>query len=407
VGNIILKRIYLAIVFIAIIFLIGGLSVTFSNRLIVDNYVKDKLSDYQQKRITIRLSSNSSNIENFTNDFSIPNSFEVNSYGSLYVALPQTTWMFKSSYIMSGLYIGGLDARYFLGYSSFRPPFMLLYLNDSKFISQMNLEMPATGNATILLDSRYKDMDEPIFNLIRGQEKISLFTGAYSISFIYNIQYLDVRPINEYIGLPLEVPIETTKERYNLMDKPPIYILIDKDTYYSILLISEPIIKGNYYTVILDYKLDSYSDYASTLIEAEKTISFIEQLINQSGIEEYSIINALGTFLRQTFNNAVGRLSLQLIIFTFLIVFAAYGFSFIYKKRYLPKHPLSPIEKRLIRKYRTLLVIMAALIYLVVYITIVYLTNTQYYITELHYTLYILVPLVASILISRDLLRRT
>jgi hypothetical protein len=217
-------------------------------------------------------------------------SFGFSYRGFMYVAMPETTWVITFSYMRTYLYINSLDVRYFSGLSSFRPVFILAFVDAEDLKQLYGLDEPQSNFSLILVDRSFEGSDEPIFKLLDEADYISIYPEAYALELDTQTYYVDVHKLNEYFNLPPEV-IYKGGQSFNLVDKPPVYILVNRDVYFSILSISEPVIKGNFLT--LNLYVDRSLGYNKIVHTLDESINIVGRIVESVGFMKYSIYSPL------------------------------------------------------------------------------------------------------------------
>ncbi len=204
-------------------------------------------------------------------------------YGFLYIAQPGTEWVYRAGYININLFFGGFDSKYFAGFSIPRIQFFLA----SPDFNELGLDEPKDGEVLIVLDEKYRLRDDPIFEVVLDEKWLAFYyPSVLSINMTYTFIFMDTEPLRTSLGIPEEVSYDG--DTYNFKRTPPIYLLVNLDTYVDILDITYPVVSGEVLRV--EWRLTGFKDYLEAVTRPVSIKEGLEDIVYSLGIGDVDII---------------------------------------------------------------------------------------------------------------------
>ncbi len=301
-------------------------------------------------------------------------------YGFLYIAQPETSWVYRAGYINIFLFFGGFDSRYFAGFSIPRIQFFLA----TPDYDELGIDEPGDGEVLIVLDERYRLRDDPIFEVVLDESWLALYyPSVLSINLTYTTIFMDTEPLRRALGIPEEVGYDG--ETYDFTRTPPIYLLVNLKTYADILDVTYPVISGE--VLRAEWVLSGFETYVEA---ASKPVSLRERIINvvySLGIEDVEVVLLNIDELDRAARPA-NLYSLYGIIFLVVATIPALYLGRRYRRR------------------RAGLDGYAVMVYLLILIILIAVLRIQYYVNLVTLLLYATLPILVSLYISLKSRRR-
>lgn len=276
----------------------------------VDNMVLQESNRINSIEIILKLISNSSQLKNLTdtlNELVLSKNFNLTSYGYLEISPYGTSPLIRESYIISKLYFDGLDAHYFIGFSEKRFSVILLSINDSQLLNNLNIDEPKDASTIIIIPSLYKKSMVPIFKIIKDASKAELYAYAYTLTLnISKVTYTNNYDlIMDYLGLPKSVIDYSTNKTYILKEAPPIFVYVNWNTYWSICTISEQVIRGNYYTIKIFIPIKGLKNYYDIISIYNDFINTIRNVLLDLGFTRYNLYSPMISHIYSVYKDAM------------------------------------------------------------------------------------------------------
>ncbi len=367
---------------------------SFSHNL--DEATKDYLKNAPQI-FEVYLNSNSSNVgsvvEEFSKEFGEPLYLD----GYLYFAEPKTSWHLASSIIKTDIFIDSFDIKYFAGFSEFRPAFFLVTTSNESFYNTLNISMPRLNEAILYINDRFRNSNDPLYSIIKKGFNFTIYPGAYRLDLRYRARYGNTNLILRYFKLPTEVILRGEKKTVNFLDEPPIFVIVSPKTYLSILMISEPIVKGRYLTikVISNIKNPTYPEVLSYLDQVrQRILSLLDNYIDSYGISMPTTYNLRNIVYVSTLSRYVWWILAFLVLYPFILPFSIYlTLRRALRRRRLRRKVLMELESFRARLFR-----LVTISTIIVFVSALYLFSLYKYLLITLVITFLVVGVVAPII---------